>query len=150
MPTAQEMMPRLSKYFVGRELAELDADMFAPGADLAKLAFEAGVAKNKWERSVIAAIPRGMQEMLRALIFDNLKRDTRLSITWAWAPGYDYELSTWECPGTAVSPGGITVLLRTRYPLDQHPSSLGTGRPRARRAGAGARTAASARRRSRR
>lgn len=135
MPTAQAMVVELNKRFTGPALRQLQANMFAPGADLAALALKNGVAQNAFETGVIAAIPKGIQEMLRALIFDNLKRDTRLSITWAWAPGYDYELQTWECPGTAVSPGGITILLRTRYPLDEHPSSLGTRPRRARRAG---------------
>jgi len=130
MPLAQVMMERLNSYFTRERVRELNADVFAPGADLARLAFDNQIAKTDWEKSVIASIPAGMQEMLRALIRHNLQREKVLSITWAWAPGYDYELNVWECPGTAVSPGGITVLLRTRYPLDVHPSTLGIKRER--------------------
>jgi hypothetical protein len=128
MPTAQVMMERLNSHFTRERVRELSAELFAPGADLARLALEGKIARTDWERGVIAAVPAGMQEMLRALIRHNLQRKRPLSITWAWAPGYDYELNVWECPGTAVSPGGITVLLRTRYPLDAHPSTLGIKR----------------------
>ena len=74
------------------------------------------------EAAVMRAIPRGMQEALRALIRDNLSREVSLAMTFAWAPGYDYELQFWEAPGDDGSKGGITVLLRTRYPSDLHPT----------------------------
>jgi len=124
MPSAQTMLGRLNPFFTEETIHQLDPELFAPGANLATAAFKHGVAKNKFEKGVLASIPRGMQEMLRALVYDNLQRHTPLSITFAWAPAYDFELSVWECPGTAVSPGGITVLVRTRYPLDRHPSTL--------------------------
>jgi hypothetical protein len=44
-----------------------------------------------------------------------------MPITFAWAPGYDYELSVWDVADTADTAGGITVLLRSRYPADPHP-----------------------------
>jgi hypothetical protein len=39
----------------------------------------------------------------------------------SWAPGYDYELSVWQAPDTRTSRGGITVLIKSRYPDDKHP-----------------------------
>ena len=33
-------------------------------------------------------------------------------------------MTLWEAPSTVVSRAGITVLLRTRYPADAHPSDL--------------------------
>jgi hypothetical protein len=66
-----------------------------------------------------------MIAMLGAMIDDNLKRDKPLSITWLWKPSYDYELTVWEAEDTAMSEGGISVLLGSRYPLEIHPVDLG-------------------------
>jgi hypothetical protein len=82
------------------------------------------VADDDFQQGVIDSVPGGMRQSLLAFIHHNLSQNPRLSMTWAWAPGYDYEVSLWECPGTKVSPGGITILLRTRYPLDPHPSGF--------------------------
>ncbi len=91
---------------------------------LGQLARALSVAKNQFHQDFIDSIPEGMRQCLTALIRHDLSRNPRLPITWSWAPGYDYELTVWECPGTSVSPGGITVLLKTRYPLDGHPKDL--------------------------
>ena len=97
----------------------------SPGpVTLGQLARVFDVAKNDFEREFVDSFPGGLRQSLLAFIHHNLSQDTRLSMTWAWAPGYDYEVSLWECPGTSVSPGGITIMLRTRYPLDSHPSLL--------------------------
>jgi hypothetical protein len=101
---------------------EISPDLFDPGKSLVDLALENEIAKDSREADVLRAIPRGMQEAMRALIRDNLSRDVSLAMTFAWAPGYDYELQCWEAPGDDGSKGGITVLLRTRYPSDTHPT----------------------------
>ncbi len=72
---------------------------------------------------VARSIPLGLLEMLRALYLYNLD-GPRLGIQFAWMPGYDWELTVAECPGTSDSPGAITVLIRGRYPRDPHPASL--------------------------
>jgi hypothetical protein len=98
---------------------------FSPGpVTLGQLARVFAVAKDSWQAGFIDSIPGGLRQSLMALIHHNLMENPRLPITWAWAPGYDYELSLWECAGTELSPGGITVFLRTRYPLDPHPKDL--------------------------
>ena len=97
----------------------------SPGpVTLGQLARVLAVAKDDWQQEFIDSIPGGLRQSLFALMHHNLSERPRLPITWAWAPGYDYELTLWECPGTKVSPGGITVFLRTRYPLDPHPKDL--------------------------
>jgi hypothetical protein len=95
----------------------------SPGpVTLGQLARVFAVAENDFHEEFLDSIPGGLRQSLLAFIHHNLSQSTRLSMTWAWAPGYDYEVSLWECPGTRVSPGGITIMLRTRYPLDPHPS----------------------------
>ena len=62
-----------------------------------------------------------MQEALRAIIYQALSTTPPTQITFAWAAGYDFELSVWQAPDTKTSKGGITVLLKSRYPDDKHP-----------------------------
>jgi hypothetical protein len=123
MPDGQVMSGRLNKLFAVPEISELDPQDFAQGADLVALADRFGVAQNGRETGFLSSIPKGILESMRALIYDDLSRPEPLAITWSWAPAYDFELSVWECPGTQ-SKGGITVLLRSRYPADKHPQNL--------------------------
>jgi len=71
-------------------------------------------------------IPPGIMDAGRAVIHRNLQRERPFGMTFAWAPGYDHEMTIWESPPTQGSPGWITVLIKGRYPGDQHPV---TGKP---------------------
>jgi hypothetical protein len=66
-------------------------------------------------------IPGALQEAIRSTIYYALGTTPPTAITFAWAPGYDYELSIWQAPDTRTSRGGITVLIKSRYPDDKHP-----------------------------
>jgi hypothetical protein len=46
-------------------------------------------------------------------------------ITFSWTPGYDFELTIWDAPDTGRTHGGITVLLKSRYPGDTRPALRG-------------------------
>ncbi len=96
------------------------ADLFVEGNTFADAMREVGVSDA--EHEFISSIPEGIAESIRAVIRSNLTRDVPLSISLIWAPAYDFGVEIWEAPGTKVSPGGISILLRTRYPLDGHPS----------------------------
>jgi hypothetical protein len=121
MPFFQSMLSRLNKRFDPEGVREVPAELFDGGLELHEVAKELHVATEK-EAQVIRDIPGGMKEALRALIRNDLLSEPPLPITFAWAPGYDYELTIWETPGIPSSPGGITVLLKSRYPDDTHPS----------------------------
>ena len=123
MPDFQVMSSRLNQAFKMPEIQSIDASLFAPGCDLFSLASEHEVARSAGELAFLQSLPRGILEAVRALIYDNLQRAEPLAITFAWAPAYDWELNIWECPGT-TSRGGITVLLRSRYPADPHPQNI--------------------------
>jgi hypothetical protein len=73
-----------------------------------------------WKK-YLGMIPAPMQDAIRAVIFNALGTKPPTTITFAWAPGYDYELSIWQAPDTRTSRGGITVLIKSRYPDDAHP-----------------------------
>jgi hypothetical protein len=78
----------------------------------------------------IAALLKGepptIIEAQRAVVQRNLEREEPFGMTFAWAPAYDWELNVWESPPTEISPGWITVLVKSRYPSDQQPV---TGKP---------------------
>jgi len=66
-------------------------------------------------------LPGSIQESLRSTIFHALSTVPPTHMTFAWAPGYDFELTIWHAPDTSATRGGITVLLKSRYPSDAHP-----------------------------
>ena len=72
---------------------------------------------------LVAQQPPAILEAERAAVYRNLQREKPYGMTFAWAPGYDYEVTVWESPPTAASPGWITVLIKTRYPSDPQPGT---------------------------
>jgi hypothetical protein len=128
MPVFQAITGRLNERFRRGNIEELSLELFVGEESLADIASGLGVVGEPESISyvILDSIPQGMQAALKALITHNLSRDPddRWEMTFAWAPGYDYELTLWEAPSTVVSRAGITVLLRTRYPADAHPSDL--------------------------
>jgi len=84
------------------------------GADPAKIA------------SLLKGEPPTIIEAQRAVVHRNLEREEPFGMTFAWAPAYDWELTVWESPPTEISPGWITVLIKSRYPSDEQPV---TGKP---------------------
>jgi len=120
MPVMQRMAVRFNQTF-GE--SESYGDDFAPGSSLVESMQTLGVVESEAEAGFWRAIPGGMQEAMRSLLHHNGQREGGpVSVTIAWLPAYDYELTVIEAPGTPVSKGGITILLRTRYPLDRHPA----------------------------
>jgi hypothetical protein len=128
MPVFQHIAGRLNARFKLGSIEELSVEPFLGDARLADIAADQGVVGEAGSPSydVLDSIPDGMQAAIKALIVQNLSRepDERWEMTFAWAPGYDFELNVWEAPRTVVSRAGITVMLRTRYPADPHPSTL--------------------------
>jgi hypothetical protein len=128
MPVFHEITGRLNERFRRGGIEEVPIGPFLGDDSLADIAFGLGIVDEPESISyvILDSIPQGMQAALKALIAHNLSRDLgdRWEMTFAWAPGYDYELNLWEAPSTVVSRAGITVMLRTRYPADPHPSDL--------------------------
>jgi hypothetical protein len=58
---------------------------------------------------------------IRAIMNYAVSTSPPTQITFAWSPGYDYELTIWHAPDTDATSGGITVLIKSRYPADTHP-----------------------------
>ena len=124
MPGLQTVLGHLNHSF-GREgitkLAEA-RESFAPGKPLAAgVVVHSKLALHDDFAEYLQNIPYSMQEVLRSLIYHALSTKPPTHITFAWAPGYDYELNIWHAPDTRKTRGGITVLIKSRYPDDRHP-----------------------------
>jgi hypothetical protein len=85
-----------------------------------------------WQRA-LADFPGSFHVSIRAIINYALSTTPPTQITFAWAPHYDYELNVWQAPDTAETSGGITILIKSRYPTDVHPLKAGRTRGLARR-----------------
>ena len=131
MPGLQTVLGKLNTAF-GREgikeMAE-HREKFAPGQPLAAgLVVTRKMAVYEFYAAYINALPPSMQESMRAIIYQALGTKPPTQITFSWAPNYDYELTVWHAPDTRSTKGGITILLKSRYPDDKHPLAGTTGK----------------------
>lgn len=129
MPALQAIVSDLNAAFAEPNLSKLrdHADLFLPGKRLSaaalalKLVLPEPRARRAWLR-YLDGFPPGIHEALRSVIYSALTTRPRpVAITFAWAPAYDFELTIWQAPDTKSTRGGITVLIRSRYPDDKHP-----------------------------
>ena len=74
-------------------------------------------------KAYFAHMPGAIHESLRSVIHHALSTNPPTQITFAWAPAYDWELTVWQAPDTRHTKGGITLLIKSRYPDDKHPIS---------------------------
>lgn len=127
MPLMQTTLTALNTTFGSHNLGAIDPGVFDPaaGTSLVDGFVRAGVDLDEATQAYVGTWPTALQAALQAAIFENLRRGGSVPITFAWVPGYDFELSMWDVRDTAETAGGITVLLKSRYPDDPHP--LGTG-----------------------
>jgi|ERR1700674_5306015 len=127
MPGLQTILGELNTKFSRDGIKKLAAerDAFAPGKSLAagvvvhaKMSLHA--LHQPWQ-DYLKTIPESMQAAILAVIHHALGTKPPTQVTFAWAPGYDYEVSIWQAPDTRATRGGITVLIKSRYPDDKHP-----------------------------
>ncbi|HUP84526.1 MAG TPA: hypothetical protein VM143_02555 [Acidimicrobiales bacterium] len=126
MPRMQTAVSAMNVAFGAEQVGELSPEPFGP-VDGASTLSKAFIASNVDLDEVTAAFvdqwPSALQAAVRATIFENLSREGRVPITFAWAPGYDYEVTVWDVRDTSETVGGITLLFKSRYPDDPHPLS---------------------------
>jgi hypothetical protein len=98
---------------------------FAPGKPLHTALAEHGAAPgtdlHRALREHLRELPGAISESLRATIHHALGTKPPTHVTFGWAPGYDHEITVWHAPDTEETKGGITVLMKSRYPDDKHP-----------------------------
>jgi hypothetical protein len=98
---------------------------FAPGEPLhealAAHGAPPGTVLHRALKNHLASLPGAVSETLRATIHHALSTTPPTHVTFGWAPGYDHEVTVWQAPDTKDTKGGITVLVKSRYPDDKHP-----------------------------
>lgn len=124
MPMFQTLLGELNCHMGRDKIRELAKrkDDFAPGAepDFTFLMEQHPQLIAAWTE-LHKQIPPAIRVSLNALIHQALSTTPPTQVTFAWAPAYDYEMTVWQAPDTKTTKGGITVLLKTRYPDDAHP-----------------------------
>ena len=127
MPKMQTTVAGLNTAFSPPNLPALAAqkDKFAAGQPLhtalAAHGAPTGSVLHRALREHLAGLPGAVSETLRATIHHALSTQPPTHVTFAWAPAYDHEITVWHAPDTADTKGGITVLIKSRYPDDKHP-----------------------------
>lgn len=121
MPHLQAMAELANAAWSRERIDEIDAGLFEPGKNLVEAAVAVGVCATPSAQEVLGSFPDGEQEAIRAAIFSALSRSPRLPITFAWAPGYYFEVLISEVAGTPTNRGGMTIFLRSRFPDDNTP-----------------------------
>lgn len=100
---------------------------FAPGQPLhkalARHGAEPGTVLHRAFEAHLAKLPGAISETIRAVIHHARSANPPIHVTFAWAPAYDHEVTIWQAPDTEDTKGGITVLVKSRYPDDAHPLS---------------------------
>jgi hypothetical protein len=101
MPMLQAVLGRLNRRFSGQELLETRSrrEMWAPGKSLGQIARESRTAPpellNGWA-TFLDTMPVAIQETIRAVAYAALSADPPVEVTFAWAPGYDFEVNVWQ------------------------------------------------------
>jgi hypothetical protein len=127
MPMMQTTLAGLNGAFSEPKITALAAqrDTFAPGQPLhealANHGAEPGTVLHRALREHLRKLPPAISECLRATIHHSLGTSPPTPVTFSWAPGYDHEVSVWQSPDTKQTRGGVTVLIKSRYPDDAHP-----------------------------
>lgn len=124
MPMMQVALGALNERFAMRGIERMqsaEVDLTAPFQELTRelLGDELPPGFDEFAGSM----PVGMQAAISAAVRSAVDRG--LPVTFAWAPGYDWELALWDVADTEQTHGGMTVLIRSRYPDDAHPLARG-------------------------
>lgn len=106
--------------------AESAQTMFAPGKKLDIAFLGPNKALYRAWKSYMKTVPEVFQETVRSVLHHAVNTTPPTNVTIAWAPGYDHEITVWQAPDSNATKGGITVLIKGRYPGDTHPLAPGT------------------------
>jgi hypothetical protein len=130
MPALQTTLHGMNKAFGPEQINETRSTQnhkFAPGQPLhtalADQGAEPGTELHRFLREHLRKMPAAMAESVRAAVHAALNTEPPTHIAFAWAPGYDWEATIWQAPDTAETKGGVTILIKSRYPADGHPLS---------------------------
>jgi hypothetical protein len=124
MPVFETMFKALNAAQLDDTFVDTTRTLISEGRSLVEILDGLDLFKVPGHAEFVAQTPESIQAAIVALVGQNLGRESPKQMTFAWTPGYDWELRLTESTATDVSAGGITVHVRSRYPGDAHP---GTG-----------------------
>ena len=116
MPMHHKFLQRLNQKFGDDEIKKTarTAASFAPGRPLdASLVVRKGSVAFKPVQAYLNSMPGSVAESLRGVMHHALTSNPVKPITFAWMPGYDFEVTVSEMGC------GITVIVKGRYPADK-------------------------------
>ncbi len=121
MPRFQAMISELNERFSHERIEETVRHIgdFAPGRSLGDVFDRSPL--HRLFTTYLNTVPTIFTETLRNVMHHALSTTPPTPVCFAWAPGYDFELTIWQAPDTPETRGGITVLMKSRYPDDKHP-----------------------------
>jgi hypothetical protein len=125
MPVMQTMLHELNHKF-GRDQIKATADkrdLYAPGEQIVGALIAGGTPLAPAFKDYFAQMPGAIHETLRSVIHHALSTSPPTHVTFAWAPAYDWEITVWQAPDTRTTKGGVTLLIKSRYPDHKHPLS---------------------------
>lgn len=124
MPAFQSMLAELNVHMGKDKIQALAArkDEFHPDkeTDYTFLMGDNPRLVAAWQEH-LKGMPPAIRYGLRAIIHQALSTSPPTQVTFAWTPGYDFEMTVTQAPDTKSTKGGITVLVKSRYPADTHP-----------------------------
>ena len=127
MPWMQAMVDKGNATFSRKNVERVSwrkLEALGREATFADQAVALKLAESKPEQKFLEGWPAGQLAAVSAAIRSCLLRAPRMPITFAWAPGYEYEVTIWESAGIEGSEGGMTILFRSRYPGDELRATL--------------------------
>ena len=116
MPMLQAFLNDLNRKFSNEQIAQSarEAKAFAPGKGLdAGFVGQKSAAARKVVQAYLNKMPDQLSESVRGAIYSALTAKQPKPITFAWVPGYDFQVNVWDygC--------GMTVMVQGRYPADR-------------------------------
>ena len=121
VPYADEELAKLLREQQKKKVLLVSCDVYRPAAieQLRTLAEQVEVLFHPYLNSVA-----GLLAAVSAAIRSSLMREPRMPITFAWAPGYEYEVTIWELAGIEGSERVMTIMFHSRYPGDELHATL--------------------------
>jgi|RhiMetdeSRZDD1v2_1073273.scaffolds.fasta_scaffold00126_25 hypothetical protein len=124
MPGVQTLLNDLNSQFTPSQIGQTakKREEFAPGKPLVGVLVGKQHSLHPIYQRYLKRLPEAIQETLRSVIYHALgdkdlagKPRPPRQITFAWMPGYDYEITVTDVGDTKKTPGGITVFIRSPY-----------------------------------
>ena len=128
MPALQNVLMYLNQAFNKKHIRQLaeHREVFAPGTQLSaalQVIIDDDRALLEAVGPYVDQLPGACREAIRSVVYLALSTQPPTWVTFAWAPGYDAEVTIWHAPDTRQTKGGVTILVKSRYPSDRHPVS---------------------------